>query len=1020
MAVQDSESSSPRAPAEARGAPVEGTTAADEAVARALQPVQQAAARDATPEIRTDACAGAGKTRTLAYRIARLVAGGATPESIVAFTFTEKAAESLKFAVTRALTECGLDPALAGAMFIGTIHSYCQMILGQANARYRQFTVLDDNRLILFLISRRNQLGITALQRDRGVRYFEAIKKLANAWKMLNDELLTIPAVTDVDPMLGAALDALRARLRSDQYIDFSLMIREVVDGLSASDAGMCRAVASLRHLLVDEYQDVNPAQEALVRELHRRSESLFVVGDDDQAIYGFRGADLSNIVDFPRRYPNAALHTLSHNFRSTRAIVETAAAFAAAELGATRIPKNPTADNAAGPRHLGRHFFQTREEEAAWIADRISTLLGSRYDEHGVARGLTPGDFLIAMRSTRTAEQDKRPRHTAITEALAARGIPFTLEAGGGVMDRPQVAALQAAFETLRDGMPNRDEARRVFDAAILPAYPAADFDRFAQVVTRWGRLIHTPLVREAPRRRIYPQQLVHDLLEAFQLASTPFDAGVMRDIGMFSRIMQDVETVYVSIDSSIRFQEVLNFLQNIAATGYGQGTDDLLRRPDAVTVATVHKMKGLEFPAVFIADVEAGRFPGKRHDYDGWLPPALIAPALQRGAYRSSPEEEARLFYVAMTRAERYLYITGAASLPGGRRMWKPSSFALRLAHPELETDPTVIPAGLTPYTPARRRGDEALPTSYSDVRYYLACPRNYKLRKIDGFSPAIMELMGYGQTVHTAVCKVHDTFTDRAPTADEARAVAEDIFHLQHVPRSGNPDHPGAYERARTSAGTIVADYVDMFAPDFTQRRRVEAAFELALERGVLSGSIDLLLQEDEQGRILEAGVLDFKTMAGGASPAESKKLIWSDLALQVQLYAKAAREVLGEAAASGAVHLLKDNTRVPVPVTGEAIDAAVANVEFAIDGILARDFPMRPSASKCALCDFRQLCPQIPERFARDVVPPPPLHVPPVLPDTSRTLPVLAFDGVIEPPAAGERATTATSASEGTRA
>src|SRR5882762_2678846 len=121
---------------------------------------QYDAAVDASREVLCLACAGSGKSRTLAYRIARLIGQGVTPSSIVAFTFTEKAAESIKRRVASALTRVGLQPELLGVMYIGTIHSYCQNVLGQINARYRQFDVLDDNRLTLYLISRYGQLGI--------------------------------------------------------------------------------------------------------------------------------------------------------------------------------------------------------------------------------------------------------------------------------------------------------------------------------------------------------------------------------------------------------------------------------------------------------------------------------------------------------------------------------------------------------------------------------------------------------------------------------------------------------------------------------------------------------------------------------------------------------------------------------------------------------------------------------------------------------------------------------------------
>lgn len=127
-------------------------------------------------------------------------------------------------------------------------------------------------------------------------------------------------------------------------------------------------------------------------------------------------------------------------------------------------------------------------------------------------------------------------------------------------------------------------------------------------------------------------------------------------------------------------------------------------------------------------------------------------------------------------------------------------------------------------------------------------------------------------------------------------------------------------------------------------------------------MISGSIDLMLREDENGEVLDAEVVDFKSMEGGEDPELNPKLDWTELSLQVQLYAKAAREVLGEAARTGSVHLLKDNQRIDVPVDDDAVAAAITNVEWAVGRILDQDFPMRPHPDKCPSCDFRSLCPK----------------------------------------------------------
>ena len=841
----------------------------DEVLAQNLtRPNQYDAALDDTAEILALACAGSGKSRTLAYRIARLIAQGVDPKGVVAFTFTEKAAESIKLRVASALKALAIPETVLGAMYIGTIHGYCQILLGAMDARYRQFDVLDENRLKLYLISRYPQLGLHHLRTRNGqqIRYFEVIRHVSDAWKILNDEMLDIQSVVQQDAPVGEVLQSLRDRLNQDQYIDFSMMIRLVAEALQAGTPQARQAVGNLRHLIVDEYQDVNTAQEALISQLHALGASLFVVGDDDQAIYSWRGADVqtSSTSSSGSRVPQDT--DLPKNFRSTPSIVAAADSFIAAELGARRLTKNPQADPPTGPDDFRKLWFQTRDEEANWVADRISALLGTLYQEKdGTVRGLTPADFAILMRSTRQPEGNGSPRHLAFTQALNARNIDYSLEAGGGIFDRAQVRVLRDTFGLLRNENPQREVLQNFFQTSILPVYPDADFAKFANIMADWGRRIHAPA---GLRQRLFPQQLVHDLLEALGIQISNFDSGTMQDLGVFSRMLQDVETVYLSIDSARRFGEILNFLEHVAETGYDTSTNDVLLRPDAVMVSTVHKVKGLEFPVVFVVDVVSQRFPKNRAAYDGWLPPAVIGPSLNRGAYQSTPQEEARLFYTAITRAERFLYVTGAANLPGARRAKTRSSYFLRLAHPQLLEIPNGLPAGLQQHPPLRRIDETIMPTSFSEVRYFLRCPKDFQFRKGYGFSPSITEMFGFGKTVHTAVEKLHEMFPTRTPTADQAGQVAEQTFHLKHVAPSQDPvNRPGGYERAKAKAVSILKEYSRQFAADFTQERTVEVRFEIPLANAVLMGAIDLLLKVDENNQILDATVIDFKAIEGG---------------------------------------------------------------------------------------------------------------------------------------------------------
>jgi DNA helicase-2/ATP-dependent DNA helicase PcrA len=960
----------------------------DQVLRDELTPEQYAAACDPAGEVLCLACAGSGKSKTLAFRIARLIAQGEDPECIVAFTFTEKAADTIKQRVAKALETVGIDPTILGKLYIGTIHAYCQYILGEMDARYRQFDVLDPNRLKLFLMSRYPQLGLRQLRdarqatTNRNVRYFDAINEVADAWQVMNDEMITVDDVRSNDATMGETLRRLRELLRTNQFMDFSLMIRLVADALRDQDEGVLRAVSCLNHLMVDEYQDVNPAQDTLIRELHKHSTTLFSVGDDDQAVYAWRGADVSNILTFQQTYPNASAHTLSHNFRSTPAIVTAANQFVVEELGAGRITKNPTADVPNGPRDFRKLWFNNRTQEADWVARRIRTLMGTAYEERdGSVRGLTPSDFAVLMSSTRSAEGDGSPRHSAFTQALDGLGISYSLDAGGGIFERQQVSVLRTTFELLRNGNPSRETVEEHFNSQVRPAFPQANINVTYKVLSDWGRRIHAPV--GGTRQKLYPQQLVHDLLNAFGISRTTFDDGTMQDLGVFSKIILDVEAVYISIDSSERFADILNFLRNVAETGYDAATGDVLRRPNTVTVSTVHRVKGLEFPVVFVVDVEQGRFPRARSNYEGWLPPNVITLALNRGAYQGTPQEQARVFYTAITRAERYLYVTGSQNLPGGKKVWKPSGFSLRLKHPEISENPARRPGGLKPYRQIRRIDETVVPTSFSEIRYYLRCPKDYHFRKSYGFSPPVAELFGFGKTVHTAIGKLHETFSDDVPTIADAESVARDTFHLKHVFPSRDPvNRPGSYENARNAAVEIIKNYVDEYSDDFAQERQVEARFEISVDQAVISGSIDLLLREDARGKILDARVIDYKTLEGGDEPEMSDDLHWTELALQVQLYSKAAREILDENAKTGHVHLLRDGKRINIPITDKATKAAVANIEWAVARILDDDFPMRPDRSpkgKCEKCDFRALCPQTPQDF-KTAEEPSPIHIP----------------------------------------
>lgn len=545
---------------------------------------------------------------------------------------------------------------------------------------------------------------------------------------------------------------------------------------------------------------------------------------------------------------------------------------------------------------------------------------------------------------------------------------IPVKTSGEGGIFDRPYAQCILSIMELLRNGTGvNRIDAEKCFNELVLPIFPEADKNKYFKVLQEWYSNIYAPTT--SARRKVYPQNFLHQLADALNLR-TVNDETALRDLGLFSDIIKDVEQTYVSIDSEWRYREMLNFLENIAQN-YELDSVDYISKVDAVNVSTIHKVKGLEYPVVFVVDLVNQRFPGKRGQYNGILPEELMTNAIDRGAYGNRAEEEARLFYTAITRAERLLYLTGSEIHPGLKTKKKHSVFTADLKHSDMRYD-TSLDILADKIEPVPRFDDNELPTDFSSVKSYLTCPFMYKLQNIYGYNAAVPELFGFGQTTHTILERLHQKYKDRIPTEKEIFDIVEDTFMLKHVFPSNDPiNRPGSYERAKNLVHEIMKKYVDTYSDDFCRIRQDEARFELLVDEALITGSIDLLLKEDKTKNINAAEVIDFKSME---VPDGLEEFDWREMSLQVQLYSRAAKEVIGENAETGYVHTLKNNKRVEVPVDETAVKNAIGAIEWAVKGILQEDFPMRACSSNCKNCDYRALCRQEREPFKRQELPP----------------------------------------------
>ena len=328
------------------------------------------------------ACAGSGKTEVVARRVANLLEprrdGAVAPRNIIAFTFTDKAAAELKERIiTRCREKIGEVPGLA-EMFVGTIHAFCLELLKNEVPAFLKFEVLNEVQQGLFTDRHSQQSGLTTstdLAGQKLKRYRDTSHYLS-ALAIIREADVVDSVVKECSVVAG--LESYRALLEQRGYFDYSAILESAVDVLTNNDDVRKRMDERVRHVIVDEYQDVNPIQEAIVWLLHDLGANVCVVGDDDQTIYQWRGSDVQNILSFAARYPDVQQVRLEENFRSSPGIVETARVFI--EQNAQRLPKamKPTEAQPHDAGDIVALSFDSPDAEAAYIAETIGACAGS------------------------------------------------------------------------------------------------------------------------------------------------------------------------------------------------------------------------------------------------------------------------------------------------------------------------------------------------------------------------------------------------------------------------------------------------------------------------------------------------------------------------------------------------------------------------------------------------------------------------------------------------------------------
>jgi DNA helicase-2/ATP-dependent DNA helicase PcrA len=882
------------------------------------------------------AAAGSGKTEVVSQRVASLLTDGESTESIVAFTFTEKAAAELKERIRERVTVKLGDSVTdqLGRLYVGTIHGYCFRLLQTYVPKYETYTPLDPNQLTNLLYREQNRLKLKRLDTDN--RLFAGIKAFQESIDVVENELLRVEDLPDGDFKESAV--AYYQMLDGYRFMSFGLQIVEAVRALE--DPTVRAAVtADLKHLIVDEYQDVNPAQEDLIRLLSKPhgTADVVVVGDDDQAIYQWRGSNVTNIVTFADRYDGVTQFNLLVNRRSRPGIVKLANAFAQTipqrldkEMGTFRPEAGPAVSIAIG-----------HDDEQA-EADAIALDIESLYE-----KGVRYRDIAILVRG--------RNAYTKILDALEISGIPVQPGGRAGLFEQQEAAVFGATFAWLSgiEWAPGRFIRReKILIADLLNDYREVFSLDDDDIIKLRGHLIRW----QSKTRRDPPDwdpSLVgefYQLTELLRISEWDLADVHQRNrlgtVARFTNVLADYESVTRrsrrdpenpseqvggAVGNEWFYRNFALLLVNYATGNYDdfEGEEDILG--DGVALSTVHGAKGLEWPVVFLPSLTDGRFPSSRSGRQrDWLLPRSLFNAAR---YEGSDAEERRLFYAALTRARDWVSLSSHARVT--KNAAKASPYILEAAK-------FAKNAGLP--TSAEPRGIEApdLAITYSELDAYLTCPRSYLLRSEMGFMPSVKSEIGYGNAVHHVmrVIAEHARATGELPRPKAINDLLTSDFFLPFANKA-------AHKEMREKARLLIFKYVNEHKDDLKRTWATERPFELYLDGVVVSGRADVIYDEHD-GIVDNLAIVDYKTATGGEIHP-----------LQLQVYADAGRRE-GLTVGAAFIHDMGDTVRHPVDVSHDAVAKAEHIVIAAAELLKKRDFTPSPEAKKCASCDVRTVC------------------------------------------------------------
>jgi DNA helicase-2/ATP-dependent DNA helicase PcrA len=966
-----------------------------------LNDAQRRAITHAEGPLLVIAGAGTGKTRVITERIRHLLQSdpNLSGENILGLTFTDKAAGEMKARVVKTVGERGKDVTLK------TFHAFCESILKDTDPQSRMLDKVDH-----WILLRRN---LSRLQLDRYRRLAEPgqfLNDFVEFFSRCQDELVSCEDYQRYVDDLSAQLQAERNQLDADTLAEreeavareqeiarayrasedllrekksssFGTLITGAV-GLLERDAALRTALQNrYRYILVDEFQDTNIAQLRLLELLVNDAKNIFAVGDNDQAIYRFRGASFGSFKLFLERFAGwregqdstKFRVSLTENYRSTPNILRVATQVIGQNTVSADFPKKVLSSNKPEGEKIRIVELAAPEDEARWVASELERIhkAGRRWrDFAALYRAHGHRDELVRELACRkipfVISRLSILEHPLVKDVLAYLRLiatPYDDIATARVLAAP--AWQLAPPDLVRFAERARKERTRIYDV-LQTQQPPLPFDPSHSAIVEL--LEFTTAQRKTMKRRDARHTVadLFDWLEIYQRAPEQ-DRDYIKRLAEFVKEWEDKS-------ETRKLPEFIEYLDYFEQAG-GAICLEEDAPGDAVRLMTVHGAKGLEFSHVFVLRVNKNKFPQPERPHVFEFPPALMKEGAPEEQFHN--QEERRLFYVALTRAEDRLTITALAEKKGRVPPFiedilmepsiqrrdvlqlapKPAAMALngtRTAEAPAATGSLFAPPIERPKIFSRianwaetffPASPEPLELNPSAVDSYRKCPQKYLFAYLWSLQEGAKATLTFGRVMHATIRRVMAELKkgNRLPF-EEVQRLFETEWSV-----SGFEDEYQEGEYKKDGLEQLRAFHQTMF-DEMPEILELEKTFALPVENSVvLKGRID---QINSLGR-KDVEIIDYKT---GKPKKDSE--VRRDL--QLSIYAIAAKEIFELNPARLVFHYLQDNSRQETPRTAKQLDEALAVVQEVAADIRARSFPAK-EGFVCRSCAYRPICP-----------------------------------------------------------